>query len=90
MVASQRGPAEPRLTQTNINQLNILLGGVFTYERQIGDHGFNALAGVNKETVEGNDFFAYRRYFISPAIDQMFAGGDAEKTMVAELSLEED
>ncbi|GEO22626.1 SusC/RagA family TonB-linked outer membrane protein [Cyclobacterium qasimii] len=79
LVPSQRGPAEPRLRQENINQLNILLGGILTYEKQIGDHSFNALAGVNKETVEGDDFFAYRRYFISPAIDQMFAGGDSEK-----------
>lgn len=79
LVPSKRGPAEPRLRQTNINQLNILLGGVFSYEKQIGDHVINALAGVNQETVEGDDFFAYRRYFISPAIDQMFAGGDAEK-----------
>ncbi|MBD3630100.1 TonB-dependent receptor [Cyclobacterium sp.] len=79
LVPSLRGPAEPRLRQTNINQLNILLGGVFTYEKQFGEHQFTALAGVNQETVEGDDFFAYRRFFISPAIDQMFAGGDAEK-----------
>ncbi|SDY66092.1 TonB-linked outer membrane protein, SusC/RagA family [Rhodonellum ikkaensis] len=79
LVPTLRGPAEPRLTQGNNNQLNILLGGVFTYDRQFGDHGFSALAGTNKETVEGDDFFAYRRFFISPAIDQMFAGGDAEK-----------
>ncbi|MFC4871296.1 SusC/RagA family TonB-linked outer membrane protein [Negadavirga shengliensis] len=79
LVPSERGPAEPRLRQTNINQLNILLGGIFTYDKQFGDHGFSALAGVNKETVDGDDFFAYRRFFISPAIDQMFAGGDAEK-----------
>ncbi|WP_209331570.1 SusC/RagA family TonB-linked outer membrane protein [Lunatimonas salinarum] len=79
LVPSERGPAEPRLRQSNNNQLNILLGGVFTYDKQIGDHGLNFLAGVNKETVEGDDFFAYRRFFISPAIDQMFAGGDAEK-----------
>lgn len=79
LVPSKRGPAEPRLRQANVNQLNILLGGIFSYEKQIGDHDFNILAGVNQETVEGDDFFAYRRFFISPAIDQMFAGGDAEK-----------
>ena len=79
LVPSLRGPAEPRLRQGNNNQLNILLGGVFTYEKKIQDHQFNILAGVNKETVDGDNFFAYRRFFISPAIDQMFAGGDAEK-----------
>ncbi|KEO73235.1 SusC/RagA family TonB-linked outer membrane protein [Anditalea andensis] len=79
LLPTERGPAEPRLRQDNINQLNILLGGVFTYDRKIGDHGFQILAGTNKETVQGDDFWAYRRFFISPAIDQMFAGGDAEK-----------
>jgi TonB-linked SusC/RagA family outer membrane protein len=79
LVPSERGPAEPRLRQGNNNQLNMLLGGVFTYEKKIQDHQFNILAGVNKETVDGDNFFAYRRFFISPAIDQMFDGGDAEK-----------
>lgn len=79
LVPTERGPAEPRLRQSNNNQLNIMLGGVFTYDKQIGDHGFQVLAGTNKETVQGNDFWAYRRFFISQAIDQMFAGGDDEK-----------
>src|SRR5690554_2469493 len=76
---TQRGPAEPRLRQENINQLNILLGGIFTYERSFGDHDLTILAGTNRETIEGDNFNAFRRYFISTAIDQMFAGGDLEK-----------
>ncbi|PRY89609.1 TonB-linked SusC/RagA family outer membrane protein [Mongoliibacter ruber] len=79
LVPTERGPAEPRLTQSNNNQLNILLGGVFSYDKQFGDHGLQVLAGTNKETVKGDDFWAYRRFFISTAIDQMFAGGDDEK-----------
>jgi TonB-dependent starch-binding outer membrane protein SusC len=80
LVPSKRGPAEPRLRQENINQLNILLGTVASYEKVFGEkHSLNVLAGFNRETVEGNDFNAYRRYFISSSIDQMFAGGDLEK-----------
>jgi TonB-linked SusC/RagA family outer membrane protein len=80
LVPSKRGPAEPRLFEENINQLNILLGTVVSYEKTINnDHNINVLAGFNKETVEGNNFNAFRRYFISTAIDQMFAGGDLEK-----------
>jgi TonB-dependent starch-binding outer membrane protein SusC len=80
LVASKRGPAEPRLDQVYEDQLNILLGSVFSYEKQIGVHGITALAGMNRETIEGNNFSAFRRYFISPALDQMFAGGDLERT----------
>lgn len=79
LVGTQRGPADPRLSQSNENQLNILLGGIFTYERTFGDHDLTVLAGTNRETIEGDNFNAFRRYFISTAIDQMFAGGDLEK-----------
>ncbi len=79
LVGGQRGPAEPRLTQGNEDQLNILLGGIFTYERTFGPHNINVLAGTNRETIQNSSFNAYRRYFISPNIDQLFAGGDEEK-----------
>jgi hypothetical protein len=79
LVPSRRGPAEPRLTQGSENQLNILLGGIATYERKFKDHGLLVLAGANKETIDGDNFNAFRRFFISPALDQMFAGGDLEK-----------
>lgn len=35
---------------------------------------------MNRETIDGNNFSAFRRYFISPALDQMFAGGDLERS----------
>ncbi len=79
LVASVRGPAEPNLSLYNENQLNILLGGIATYERKIGDHGLTFLAGVNRETIAGESFGAFRRYFLSPTIDQLFAGGDLSK-----------
>ena len=80
LVATVRGPADPRLTEANSNTLNILLGTVASYDKVIDNkHTINVLAGFNKETVSGNNFNAFRRYFISTAIDQMFAGGDLEK-----------
>ena len=79
LVASKRGPAEPRLTQAYYDQLNILLGGVMTYEKKFGEHNFLALLGTNRETIKGSNFSAYRRYFISPSIDQLFAGGALEQ-----------
>ncbi|AFK01999.1 TonB-dependent receptor plug [Emticicia oligotrophica DSM 17448] len=79
LIASKRGPAEPNLNQGVENTLNILLGGVISYERKFKDHGLTLLAGSNRETVQGDNLNAYRRYFISSALDQMFAGGDLEK-----------
>ncbi|MBN7814718.1 SusC/RagA family TonB-linked outer membrane protein [Algoriphagus pacificus] len=80
LVPSRRGPAEPNLNEFTSQQLNILLGGVFSYDKTFKDvHTLNVVAGVNRETIDGNDFSAYRRFFISTAIDQMFAGGDLQK-----------
>jgi TonB-linked SusC/RagA family outer membrane protein len=70
---------DPRLSQNNETRLSILLGALLNYDRTFGDHTFNFLAGINRETVNGETFNAYRRYFISNTVDQMFAGGDAEK-----------
>lgn len=67
---------DPRLTQSNSNILNTNLTGILTYEKKIGEnHNINAMAGVTRETFNGNFFYAYRRNYISPAIDQLFAGG---------------
>lgn len=79
LVAAKRGPAEPNLSLGNSTQLNVLLGGVLTYEKTFGAHNLTILAGSNRETIEGTNFNAFRRFFISPALDQLFAGGDLEK-----------
>ncbi|WP_313189980.1 TonB-dependent receptor [Sphingobacterium sp.] len=79
LVAGKRGPAEPRLNQSNEDQMNVLLGAVASYDKTIGDHIFNILAGVNRETIRNDNFSAFRRYFISNNIDYLFAGGDTEK-----------
>lgn len=79
LVRGQRGPADPRLNQEDEDQMNILLGGVLTFDRTFGDHTINLLAGVNRETIRNDNFSAFRRYFISTNIDYLFAGGDAEK-----------
>ncbi|MFC6103947.1 SusC/RagA family TonB-linked outer membrane protein [Olivibacter domesticus] len=79
LVRGKRGPADPRLTQASEDQLNVLLGGVLNYDKKFGDHTFNVMAGVNRETIDNENFNAYRRYFISTAIDQLVAGGEREK-----------
>jgi TonB-dependent starch-binding outer membrane protein SusC len=66
---------DPRLTQSEDHKLNTNLTGLLNYDRKVGDHTIGVLLGVTKEKFTGDDFFAYRRNFISPAIDQLFVGG---------------
>ncbi len=70
---------DPRLSQNGENNLSINLSGLLNYDHTFGDHAINFLAGVQKETLSDEYFNAYRRYYISTAIDQVFAGGDKEK-----------
>jgi TonB-dependent starch-binding outer membrane protein SusC len=67
---------DPRLSQGYASVLNTNLTAMLNYDTKIGtDHTIGAMAGVTKETFTGENFLAYRRNYISPAIDQLFAGG---------------
>lgn len=67
---------DPRLTERAGSILNTNLTAILTYDTKINDvHGISILAGVTQERFEGSNFFAFRRNFISPALDQLFAGG---------------
>jgi TonB-dependent starch-binding outer membrane protein SusC len=70
---------DPRLTESQEDQLNINLSGFANYDRAFGSHTVNLLAAVTRETIENTNFNAFRRNYISPSIDQLFAGGDLQK-----------
>ncbi len=70
---------EPRLTEQYEHELNTNLTALLNYDKTFGDHTLGILAGVTKEQFEGNNFLAYRRYYISPAVDQLFAGGTEQQ-----------
>jgi TonB-linked SusC/RagA family outer membrane protein len=72
---------DPRLTESAYQELSIQLTGQISYEKSIGAHNFNVMAGVQREKVDGDGFFAFRRYYISPVVDQLFAGGTPEQNI---------
>ncbi|MFY0686747.1 MAG: TonB-dependent receptor [Cyclobacteriaceae bacterium] len=71
--------SDPRLTQSSSTVLNTNLTGMLKYDVTFGDHTLNVLAGVTKEEFTGEGFNAYRRNYISPAVDQLFAGGSLQQ-----------
>ncbi len=67
---------DPRLQESSESVLNYNLTALLNYDKTIGlDHTINILAGVTKEEFKGNGFLAFRRNYISSAVDQLFAGG---------------
>ena len=68
---------DPRLQQWDGRILNTNLSGRINYDAELpGDHTIGLMAGVTRETFDGSDFFAFRRNYISTAVDQLFAGGN--------------
>ncbi len=65
----------PDLRQSYENVLNTNLSAILRYSTGFGDgHSLNTMAGVTRETFNGNLFSAFRRDFLSSAIPQLFAG----------------
>ena len=66
---------DPRLTQRDDEEVRINLTGLINYDRTFRSHTIALLGGIQKETRNGDNFFAFRRNFLSPAVDQLNVGG---------------
>jgi TonB-dependent starch-binding outer membrane protein SusC len=77
---------DPQLRMTDEEELRIALTGMVNYEHSFGDHNITFLAGVQKETREGDNFWAFRRNFISPAVDQFIVGVPTQQDLGNNLS----
>lgn len=75
----KKGYDDARLNQSTENNYNIQLSAILNYSRVFNvDHTVNATLGVERIKGRGDSFEAYRRYYISTAIDELFAGGQSE------------
>ncbi|WMI66768.1 TonB-dependent receptor [Aestuariibaculum sp. YM273] len=73
------GFEDARLGESMDDSQGILLRGLLNYDRTFNeDHTINLMAGVERITNKGDNFSAFRRYFNSTEIDQLFAGGQDE------------
>ncbi|MCW3462351.1 SusC/RagA family TonB-linked outer membrane protein [Chitinophaga nivalis] len=74
-----RGVSAPQLNESfSSNRLSTVNVKV-NYVRAFGKHNLSSFFAVEQSTFKGDNFSASRRYFISDALDQLFAGGDKEK-----------
>lgn len=70
--------SDARLTQSTGNKTNTNLTAMLSYDKTFGDHNLGILAGVTKEEFKADFYQAYRREYISTAIDQPFFGGSTQ------------
>lgn len=79
LVPGTRGYSEPRLSRRHEDGSDILLNLVANYRRTVGDHNFGGLVGIERQTFDNAYFTAFRRFFISDQVDELFAGGEDER-----------
>lgn len=72
---------DPRLRETAGGQLAVNLTGMINYDKKIGDHTIGLMAGVTREKITNDGFTAFRRYFLSSAIEQLLAGDEKEQSL---------
>jgi len=76
MTKVQKGPTtQPTLNQYTNNATNTMLEGILSYDHSFGSHAITILVGSTKEIAKTDGFSAFRQYFASSAIDQLYAGG---------------
>ena len=81
LVRGQRGYSDPRLRQAGTDTQRITLNGLINYSRSIADlHNISLLVGSERISGESMNYGGFRRYFISTAVDQLFAGGELEQS----------
>ncbi|WDF77164.1 TonB-dependent receptor [Mucilaginibacter sp. KACC 22773] len=75
LAKNKKGFDSPELNEYMEDNGGSLINALVNYEKSFDKHNFKFLAGAEKIKGSGDNFSAYRRNFISTAIDQLFAGG---------------
>ncbi|HEY8660851.1 MAG TPA: TonB-dependent receptor [Hanamia sp.] len=80
LIQGQRGVSDAHLWQGLTDGNSSTLRALINYQHSIrGVHNIKVLLGTERISGASMNFNAYRRYFTSTAIDQMFAGGNSLK-----------
>lgn len=72
--------SDPSLNMGSEDQTNQVFGGILSYDKKVGDHGISLLAGTEFDESNNSYFSAYRRYYLSTALQILSVGGDKEKS----------
>ena len=79
--AAEKGVPEPRLSQFDESERDVLLRATTSYETDFGNHRTNVLLGTEYQTLDGSEFSAFRRFFPTDQLPQLFAGGTEQQNL---------
>lgn len=75
-----RGVSAPELNESYGSIRQITLNFKLNYVRSFGNHNLSTFVAFEQATLQGDNFGANRKYFISDKLDQLNLGGDKEKS----------
>lgn len=70
---------QPDLRESTDHSSRTTVNFRIKYDQVFGLHSINTFAAVEQTESSGNDFWAFRKNYLSDAIDQLFAGGASDK-----------
>ncbi|MCD8263048.1 MAG: SusC/RagA family TonB-linked outer membrane protein [Tannerellaceae bacterium] len=77
--------ANPELQQSARDIYNLVVNATLQYSKAFhNDHNLSVLAGLEGTKGSNSYLYAQRKYYISDAIDELFAGGDRDKDNTGE------
>src|SRR5699024_3612567 len=79
LTRAKRGLNEPQLTQDMNDGFQSTINFLGRYGKDLRDHSFNFLVGIERQDSKNNFFSAYRQGFLSDQLDELNVGGDAQK-----------
>ena len=82
LIGTQVGVPEPRLEQWDGSKRDILLRATTNYERSIGNsHNGSLLLGTEYQSADSSGTWAFRRFFPTNQIQELFAGGQSQQDL---------
>ena len=81
LIPGQRGVADPHLDQWRDESRDLTLQATSTYETTVGSHNGSLLLGTEWQSSEGSDMYAFRRFFPTDQIDELFVGGTSQQDL---------
>lgn len=90
LTENKKGFTDPQLRQDFSQNRRVTMNGLVNYDTNIGDNqNLKLLVGAERISGDNMNFWAFRKYFVSTSLQELFAGGDAEKDNSGSSSLEE-
>jgi TonB-linked SusC/RagA family outer membrane protein len=82
-----RGLSSPENGENFERRINQTLNASASYTKKFGDHNLTVFGGFEQYQTNANDFYGYRKYYISTLIQTMSAGADLDKNTTGGMSL---